>query len=128
MKNTVIEKVRNLVQLVISDARWNLRDELMCQVLGYSLFGYGFGLGRLVGFLEEDEIFAIVKNELIRLGLGEKYAQGLIAHAFEVFQSDKNDSIHSQLIGVGHSHFSSSDMKEFVNSIFENTEIIRKIK
>lgn len=126
MRERLDEKTNSLVKLIISDPRWNLKDELLIQVLGFTVYGYAFGLGRLVLFMDVGEINEVVTNQLSKLGVGEKYAQGLVDAAFNSFTNESDISVHSQLVNVGHSHFSSEDLSVCVESIFNNTEALRQ--
>ena len=125
LKSSAVAKAEALTTAVVSDERWKLEDELMCQVFGFTLFGYVFGYGRTVCFMEVDEIQQLAASQLSGLGIGPKYAEGMMQAAFEEFRTENNQSLHSQLIGVGHSHFASDDPSILVESIFQNTEQIR---
>lgn len=121
MEQLARQKAEALRVRVTSDSRWDLQSELMCQVLGFTLYGYVFGVGRLVCFAEVEVINEIAISQLTALGIGPKYAKGLVDSAFNSFV-DKNDkSIYSQLVGVGHSHFAAEDLTTLVDSIFANT-------
>ena len=126
MKDKLEEKTNNLVDMVVSDSRWNLQDELMVQVLGLTIYGYTFGLGRLVLFMDVEEINEVAINQITKLGVGKKYAHGLIDAAFKSFTNDNDQSIYSQLVDIGHSHFASEDLGICVESIFSNTEALRQ--
>ena len=39
------DKTDPFIEAVTADPRWVLEDELMVQVLGFTLYGYAFGLG-----------------------------------------------------------------------------------
>lgn len=128
-KNTEIAqtKVSRLTSVVTSDPRWQVEDEMMCQVFGYTMFGYAFAACRILGLMEMSDIQQLACNQLVGLGIGENYAEGLIADAYSQFDEKDNTSIHNQLIGVGFSHIDSEDLTELVDSIFNNTEIIRQL-
>lgn len=128
MKAAAKKQAEALTLQVTNDPRWELSDELMCQVYGFMMYGYVFGFGRLVCFMDVEEINALAVIQLCQLGIGEKYAHGMIDHAYRIFCSEDDRSIHSQLIGIGHSHFGSKDFSELVNAIFENTESIRRMR
>ena len=119
------EKAEALTRAVTEDDRWALEDELMCQVFGFTMFGYVFGYGRIVCIMEVEEIKALAANQLTGIGIGPKYAEGMMDHAFEELSQEGSQTIHAQLVGIGHSHFASEDITELVNSIFQNTEQIR---
>ena len=126
MRERLEEKTNNLLKLITSDPRWNLQDELLIQVLGLTIYGYAFGLGRLALFMDVDEINEVIINQLTKLGVGEKYAQGLVDTALNSFTNDKDQSVHSQLVNIGHSHFGSEDLSVCVESIFNNTAALRQ--
>jgi hypothetical protein len=126
MKDTLEEKTNNLVSLVVSDSRWNLEDELMVQVLGFTIYGFAFGLGRLVLFMDVEEINEVAINQLTKLGVGAKYAHGLIEAAYNSFTNENDQSIYSQLVDIGHSHFASGDLSVCVESIFSNTQALHQ--
>ena len=128
LKQAAQEKTDAFVDAVTSDKRWQLEDELMCQVLGFTLYGYVFGYGRIVCFMDVDDIKEMAASKLASLGIGPKYAQGMMDHAHQEFITEGNTSIHNQLIGVGHSHFGSEDLSELVDSIFANSEQIRQLQ
>lgn len=111
---------------VTSDPRWVLEDELMCQVFGFTLYGYALGVGRVVCLMDVSDIQEMAAGELSGPGIGPKYAAGMMEHAHDEFMQENNQSFHSQLVNVGHSYFASEDTKELVESIFSNTELIRQ--
>jgi len=120
------DKTDPFIEAVISDPRWVLEDELMVQVLGFTLYGYAFGLGRIVNLMDVEDINASVAEQLAALGVGAQYAQGLTEAAFECFANEADQSVHSQLVSIGHSHIASDDLTECVESIFQNTETLRE--
>lgn len=42
MRQLAEQKAIAFTQAVTSDPRWELEDELMCQVFGFTLYGYVF--------------------------------------------------------------------------------------
>lgn len=120
-------KAETLTRKVITDPRWDIQDELLCQVFGFTMYGYVFGVGRLACFMDVQDIQQLATDQLTGLGIGSTYAQGMMQSAYEIFMDKGNSTIHSQLIGIGHSHFASEDMTDLVESIFVNTEKIKKI-
>ncbi|MCH9654756.1 MAG: hypothetical protein K0U89_12920 [Planctomycetes bacterium] len=126
MRDQLETKTSPLITAITSDPRWVLEDELMVHVLGFTLYGYAFGVGRIVFFMDVEEINASVSHQLTGLGIGPIYAQGLVEAAFHSFTNEDDQSIHSQLVDVGHSHFASEDLNECVESIFQNTETLRE--
>jgi len=128
MKEKLEAKVEELITSVTTDPRWNLQDELLVQVLGFTLYGYAFGIGRLSLFMDVEEINEVSVEQLINLGVGPEYAKGLIGTAFNVFSDENNQSYESQLVEVGHSYFASENINECTNSIFHNTEALQQAK
>ena len=124
MKEKLKSKTVEFVNSVTADSRWDLQNELMVQVLGFTLYGYAFGIGRLILFMDAEEINKIIENELTGIGIGLKYAQGLVEAAHGTFIKEE-ESINSQLVEVGHSNFAAEDISECVESIFENTELLQ---
>lgn len=126
MNERLEEKTNPLMEAVTSDARWELEDELLVQVLGFTLYGYAFGVGRVIFLMDVEDINASVAGQLAALGVGPKYAQGLVEAAFECFMNEEDQSVHSQLVNIGHSHIASEDLSECMESIFTNTETLRE--
>lgn len=126
MKETFQDKVNLVSKEITDDPRWDIQSELMIQVYGFTLFGYALGVGRIICILNLEDIQEETIKQLTNLGVGHKYAQGLIEHATELFGSEDKNSYHSQLIGIGHSHFSSDDLTELKESIFKNTEALTR--
>ncbi|QDU14935.1 hypothetical protein CA11_27480 [Gimesia maris] len=120
------DKTDPFVEADTADPRWVLEDELMVQVMGFTLYGYAFGLGRIVCLMDVEDINASVAGQLAALGVGPKYAQGLAEAAFEYFTNEADQSVHSQLVNIGHSHIASEDLSECVESIFQNTKTLRE--
>ena len=126
MSERLEEKTNRLMEAVTSDARWELEDELLVQVLGFTLYGYAFGVGRIILLMDVEDINASVAGQLAALGVGPQYAQGLAEAAFQCFTNEADQSVHSQLVNIGHSHIASGDLSECVESIFQNTETLRE--
>ena len=118
-------KAETLTAAVTSDGRWRLEDELMCQVFSFTMYGYIFGVARLVCFMDVEDIQQLATDQLTGLGIGPKYAEGMMQAAYNEFTQEGNTSLHNQLIGIGHSHFASEDLTELVESVFQNTQQIR---
>jgi hypothetical protein len=98
----------------------------MCQVFGFTMYGFLFGVGRLTCFLDVEDIQNIAIDQLTKLGIGPGYATGMTQEAHRILTAKEDKSLHSQLISAGHSHFAAEDLKDLVNSVFANTEEIRK--
>jgi hypothetical protein len=121
------QKADEFTDAVTTDRRWQLEDELMCQVFGFTLYGYLFGVGRLICFMDVEEIQTMATGKLAELGIGPNYAKGMMEHAHEEFMTNGNTSLHAKLVGIGHSHFASDKSNALVESVFQNTEQIRKM-
>ena len=119
-------KAESLTAAVTNDPRWELEDELMCQVFGFTMYGYVFGVGRTHCFMDVEDIQKLAADQLSGLGIGPQYAEGMMQAAYDEFMQEGNTSLHNQLIGVGHSHIGSEDLTGLANSIFQNTEQIRQ--
>jgi len=125
LKQHARDKAAEFIRRVSSDQRWKLEDELMCQVFGFTLYGYLFGIGRVHCFMDVEDIHAIVVDQLASLGIGRKYVEGLVQAAHQEFITENNPSWQNRLIGVGHSHALKENMKVLVDSIFSNTAALR---
>ena len=125
LKQRARNKTGEFTRQVFSDQRWRLEDELMCQVFGFTLYGYVFGIGRIHCFMDVEEIHAIIVDQLAGLGIGRKYVEGLVQAAHQEFITENNQSWQNRLIGVGHSHALKEDMKVLVDSIFTNTAALQ---
>jgi hypothetical protein len=119
-------KAEALTKAVTTDSRWELEDELMCQVFGFTMYGYVFGVARVMCFMDVEDIQKLATDQLTGLGIGPKYAEGMMQAAHNEFVQEGNTSLHNQLIGIGHSHFASEDLTELVDSVFQNTQRIRE--
>src|SRR5436190_10841783 len=126
LKQHVRDKTGEFTHQVTSDQRWHLEDELMCQVFGFTLYGYVFGIGRVHCFMDVGDIHAIIVDQLAGLGIGRKYVEGLVQAAHQEFITENNQSWQNRLIGVGHSHALKEDMRVLVDSIFTNTAALQK--
>ena len=119
-------KAAGLTAAVTSDPRWVLEDELLCQTFGFTLYGYMLGVGRVVCFLDVEDVKEIAAKELIGLGIGPEYAKGMMDHAHQEFAQENNQSFHAQLVNVGHSYFAAEEIDELVESVYLNAAAIRK--
>lgn len=123
-------KANRLFSAITGDPRWDINDELLFQVAGFTFYGYCFGFGRLVCLMDADDIDAYVAGKLTGLGAGAKYVQGMIARARQDFvtgedaePADTDDPL-SRLIGIGHSYFSADDFTPLVESVYENYDLL----
>lgn len=126
LKQRAKAKSEEFTRRVICDPRWRLEDEVMCQVFGFTQYGYVFGIGRVHCFLDVEDIHSIIVDQLACLGIGRKYAEGLVQAAHQEFTTENNQSWQNRLIGVGHSHALKEDMTILVDSVFTNTSALHK--
>lgn len=120
------DKAEEFTRPVTSDQRWQLEDEVMCQVFGFTLYGYRFGIGRVHCFMDVPDIHAINIDRLADLGIGRKYVEGLVQAAHQEFTTKNNRSWQNRLIGVGHSHALQEHVQVLADSVFSNTAAVRK--
>jgi hypothetical protein len=119
-------KAEEFIRQVTSDPRWQLEDEMMCQVFGFTLYGYVFGIGRVHCFMDVEDIHALIVDQLAGIGIGRNYVEGLVQAAHQEFTTENNQSWENRLIGVGHSHALKENMKVLVDSVFSNTGALGK--
>jgi len=119
------QKSEQLFNQITNDERWDINNQTLFNVFALSYYGYSFGVGNLLCFLDPTEINPFVKHKLIELGAGEKYVSGLIDFAYDTFLQP-TEGINAQLVGIGHSHFSAEDTTELTNTIFNNAESIQQ--
>lgn len=123
MEHLFTKKTEAFFDAVTADGRWNIQDELLFQVFGLTLYGYAFGVGRLLCFLDTGDIDALVEKKLMALGAGEKYVNGLIAFARSTFEAPA-ESVLSRIVGTGYAHFASEDATELKESVFINSRLL----
>jgi|GEM_PF-476561 len=121
IKDLAVEKAQEFTDKVSADSRWNLEDELMCQIFGFTMYGFIFGVGRIRCFMDVEEIKSLVGGQLTNLGVGAKYVEGMMDVAETEFSKEGNQSFYNRLMGIGHSHALEENMKILVDSVFENT-------
>jgi len=119
------QKSEQLFIQVTTDERWDINNQTLFNVFALSYYGYSFGVGNLLCFLDPTEINAFAKHKLIELGAGEKYVSGLIDFAYDTFLQP-TEGVNAQLVGIGHSHFSAEDTTELTNAIFNNAKSIQQ--
>ena len=128
MQQAFHDKANRLFSAITNDPRWDITDELLFQVAGFTFYGYCFG--RLVCLMDADDIDAYAAGKLTGLGAGAKYVQGMIARARQDFVTDEDtdpadtDDPLSRLIGIGHSYFSADDFSPLVESVYENYDLL----
>jgi len=119
------QKSEQLFDQVTTDERWDINNQTLFNVFALSYYGYSFGVGNLLCFLDPTEINSFVQHKLIELGAGEKYVSGLIDFAYDTFLQP-TEGVNAQLVGIGHSHFSADDTTELTNPIFNNANSIQQ--
>ena len=130
MQTAFHDKANRLFSTITNDPRWDINDELLFQVAGFTFYGYCFGFGRLVCLMDADDIDAYAAGKLTGLGAGAKYVQGMIARARQDFVTDEDaepantDDPLSRLIGIGHAHFPADDFSPLVESVYENYSLL----
>lgn len=67
------------------------------------------------------DIQRLAVAQLTSIGIGPRYTEGLIHAAHQELMTEGNPSVHAQLIEIGHSHSTSTDLTELVESVFFNT-------
>ena len=76
-QDALAERVGALADAIVSDPRWE-QDDLNVSVLGMLLYGFALGTGRIVMFLDMEDIDAAVLQCLTEhLGAAEKWSRGL---------------------------------------------------
>lgn len=125
MQELLNTKIQKIISLTTNDKRWDIKNETMFQVFGFTLSGFAFGVGKNLCFLDAKEIAASVTSELTKLGAGEKYVERLVASAFKTFENETK-SFQSDLVGIGYSQSLSKDLEELKEAMFSNTAIIEQ--
>jgi hypothetical protein len=124
LNNEFMKKVDNLFAAVVNDPRWDINDEGLFIAFGMELYGYSFGLGQSVFFIREEDINKHISDLLIGLGGGASYVNGLVEYAHAIFHQ-KDSGLYSQLVEIGWQHFSDSDLKILVDSVFANAKQVQ---
>lgn len=120
------DKATAFTAAVTSDPRWDLQDELLIQIFGFTLYGYAVGVGRLSCFLDVPDIQTVAREQLTGLGVGPQYSQGLVENAHNAFLDESGESVYTQLVGIGHSHWAADSLDQAVESVFVNTQKLRQ--
>jgi hypothetical protein len=127
-RDALAERVAELTNRVLADPRWEgEQDDLGVSVLGMLLYGFALATGRLVMFLDMEDIDAAVLRVLTeRVGVAPKWGGGLVADAnASAFDQDHHPGQH-ELIGVGHSYFGVEDQAAIVDNVFANIQSVRQ--
>ena len=124
-RDALFERVGELADAVLADPRWE-RDDLSVSVLGMLLYGFALATGRIVMFLDMEDIDAAVLRCMTeRVGAAAKWSGGLVAEAnASAFDKAHHPGQH-ELIGVGHSYFGVEDQGAIVDNVFANIQSMR---
>jgi hypothetical protein len=127
-KDALAERLEELAGGVVADPRWKREsDDFGVSVLGMLLYGFALATGRMVMFLDIEEIDAAVVASLIKTtGAATKWTSGLIAEANSSAFDKNHHPGHHELIGVGHSYFGVKDHAAVVDNIFANIRAFRR--
>jgi hypothetical protein len=125
-RDALFERVGELADAVLADPRWE-RDDLSVSVLGMLLYGFALATGRIVMFLDMEDIDAAVLRCMTeRVGAAARWSGGLVAEAnASAFDKDHHPGQH-ELIGVGHSYFGVEDQDAIVDNVFANIQSMRE--
>lgn len=125
MEEVFEEELTKLLELVVNDSRWDLNNELLFQVLGFTVVGFSYGVGVVQCNMVVEKVADSVISKLINLGAGEKYVRGLVDAALDTFVN-KTKSLKSDLVGVGFSNSPAIDVVKVKELIYSNTSIIEQ--
>ena len=127
-RDALTQRVGELTEAVLADPRWQ-QDDVSVTVLGMILYGFALATGRIVMFLDMDDIDAAVLSCLTeRIGAPPKWSGGLVAEANASSMDRAHHAGHHQLIGVGHSYFFRiKDRSTQVDNVFANIESVRRL-
>lgn len=119
-REELTQKVGQLASAVVADKRWN-NQTLEVSVLGMLLYGYALAVGRVVMFLDLEDIEAAVLRTMTgTVGSAEKWSAGLVADASRSAFDKAHHPGQHELIGVGHSYLGAKDQTVMVENIFAN--------
>ena len=103
------DRIGKLAEAVLADPRWE-QEVLSVSVLGMVLYGYALAIGRIVMFLDIEDIdTAVLCCMTERIGAAAKWSSGLVAEANASAFDKAHHPGHHELIGVGHSYFGVED-------------------
>src|SRR5262245_28007716 len=125
-RDALAERVGALADAVLADPRWQ-QDDLSVTVFGMLLYGFALATGRIVMFLDLEDIDAAVLRCMTeRVGAAAKWSAGLVADANRsAFDQAYHPGQH-ELIGVGHSYFGVEDQAALVDNVFANIQSVRR--
>ena len=125
-RDALTHRVGELADAVLADPRWE-QDDLSVSVLGMLLYGFALAIGRVVMFLDMEDIdTAVLRCLTERVGAATKWSSGLVAEANASAFDQAHHPGHHELIGVGHSYFGVEDRASLVDNVFANIESVRR--
>jgi hypothetical protein len=125
-QDALAKQVGELAISVVADSRWR-QDDLSVSILGMLLYGYALAIGRMVMFLDPEDIDAAVLRCMTgNVGAAAKWSSGLVADASASAFDKAHHPGHHELIGVGHSYFGVKDRAMVVDNVFTNIAAFRK--
>jgi hypothetical protein len=126
-RDALTQRVGELTEAVLADPRWH-HDEVSVTVLCMILYGFALATGRIILFLDMDDIDAAVLSCLTeRIGAAPKWSGGLVAEANASSMDQAHHAGHHELIGVGHAYFFGiKDRSAQVDNVFANIESVRR--
>jgi len=127
-RDALTERVGALSDRVLADPRWESeRDDLGVSVLGMLLYGFALATGRIVMFLDMEDINAAVLRCMTeRVGAAGKWSDGLVSEANASAFDKAHHPGHHELVGVGHSYFGVDNQAAIVDNVFANIQNVRR--
>jgi hypothetical protein len=125
-RDALTDHVGELADAVLADSRWE-QDDLSVSILGMLLYGFALATGRIVMFLDMEDIDAAVLRCMTeRVGAAAKWSSGLVTEANASAFDKAHHAGHHELIGVGHSYFGVKDQAVIVDNVFANIQSARQ--
>ena len=126
-KDTLTERIGELADAALADPRWE-QDDLSVSVLGMLLYGFALATGRIIMFLDIEDIDAAVFRCITeRVGASAKWSSELVAAANASAFDKAHHPGHHELIGVGHSYLGVGDQAALVNNMIANIASVRQL-
>jgi hypothetical protein len=126
-RDQLAAKLGDLTMKVVADSRWpEQADDLGVSVVGMLLYGFALATGRMVMFLDVEDIDAAVIQCIAKtIGSAPQWTTGLVQEANTASFNKDHHPGHHELIGVGHSYFGVHDQSAIIDNIFANIESTR---
>jgi hypothetical protein len=125
-RDALTERVGTLAAAVRADPRWE-QDDLSVSVLGMLLYGFALATGRIVMFLDMEDIDAALLRVMTeRVGAAAKWSGGLVEEANRSAFNQAHHPGQHELIGVGHWYFGIEDQAAVVDNVFANIQRVRR--